>query len=570
MDRSAQMDEIDSLKSIYYNEEFQVTGNSDQNDKIQAIFWAFNKLPDDYSIKYLDVLGSHDPCYMKVKYLPPIELRLTFPEDYPSKNPPEFVISCQWLPKSKISLLCKKLDDIWTEYGAVEIVYIWSDFLKNDALDFLGFANELDLRELCCKHLSFMQKLKENKEDNIMRKQETYSQEASALKEIISNGTCSDIVNVGEIDTKNLPGTSVNQRVKNIKVYKDCHNKYRKEFPYCRQKYVNKNSARRKSYNKNKFDQRAVLDLNLKTSPLRLLENYNAEREVVQFLKNFYTCNICFSDKLGKDCTKFHGCNHVFCINCIRSYFTIKIKEGTVQSIKCPEDQCTSEALPSHIKEIVSEELFAKYDTVLLNTALDTLSDIIYCPRQLCQYPVSWEPHEKMASCPNCQYVFCVTCKMVYHGVEPCQFKSSDVRKLIDEYENATADVKSKLESRYGKKSLENLVNNSKAEAWIKENSKTCPKCDVAIEKAQGCNKMVCWKCNAFFCWLCGALLDANNPYFHYRDPNSKCKNKLFYLMYDAEDEDEDEDDWDLVNNGDEFPNDGLEYDENDFIYIPH
>ena len=78
------------------------------------------------------------------------------------------------------------------------------------------------------------------------------------------------------------------------------------------------------------------------------------------------------------------------------------------------------------MKEIVSEELFAKYDSVLLNTALDTLSDIIYCPRQFCQYPVSWEPKEKMASCPNCQYVFCVTCKMVYHGIEPCQFKSGD------------------------------------------------------------------------------------------------------------------------------------------------
>lgn len=73
------------------------------------------------------------------------------------------------------------------------------------------------------------------------------------------------------------------------------------------------------------------------------------------------------------------------------------------------------------IKELISPELFAKYDSTLLSATLDTMSDIIYCPRKDCQYPVSKETNEKMASCPSCQYTFCVYCKMVYHGVEPCR-----------------------------------------------------------------------------------------------------------------------------------------------------
>ncbi|EEB12059.1 RING finger protein, putative [Pediculus humanus corporis] len=497
MDRSSQLDEIDSLQSIYYAEEFQVTDTSNQNEQIQAIFWAFCKLPEEYAIKFLLVPGSHEPSYLKVKHLPPIELRLTFPKDYPSKNPPIFVISCKWLPKSKISLLCKKLDELWSEYGPVEIVYIWCDFLKNDALSFLGYENELDLREL-----------------NINLAEDNEVSEVSSSKENVDNKSNYENNITNGKENQSISGTSSD--VKNSKAFKE------------------------------------ILDLNIKMSPLRLLENYNIERDKVQFLKNFYTCNICFSDKIGKDCTKFQGCNHVFCISCIKSYFTIKIRDGMVQSIKCPEDKCSTEALPSQVKEIVSEELFAKYDSVLLNTALDTLSDIIYCPRQFCQYPVSWEPKEKMASCPNCQYVFCVTCKMVYHGIEPCQFKS--VKKLIEEYENASYDVKAQLENKYGKKHLETLLNNSKAEAWIKDNSKTCPKCEVAIEKSHGCNKMVCWKCNAYFCWLCSALLDVNNPYLHFRDPHSKCANKLFYLVHDFDDE---EDDWDWLEN--EFPDIYLE-----------
>lgn len=47
--------------------------------------------------------------------------------------------------------------------------------------------------------------------------------------------------------------------------------------------------------------------------------------------------------------------------------------------------------------------------------------DIVYCPRRTCQYPVSREPDEEMANCPICRYAFCIHCRMVYHGIEPCK-----------------------------------------------------------------------------------------------------------------------------------------------------
>lgn len=85
------------------------------------------------------------------------------------------------------------------------------------------------------------------------------------------------------------------------------------------------------------------------------------------------------------------------------------------------------------VKDLVSKELFAKYDATLLSVTLDTMTDIVYCPRPHCQYPVSREPDDRMANCPECQYAFCIYCKMVYHGIEPCKFKSGEP-KIISKY----------------------------------------------------------------------------------------------------------------------------------------
>lgn len=39
-------------------------------------------------------------------------------------------------------------------------------------------------------------------------------------------------------------------------------------------------------------------------------------------------------------------------------------------------------------------------------------------------------------------------------------------------------------------------------DAWIKKNSKPCPKCSLAVTKNDGCNHMTC-RCGHQFCWIC-------------------------------------------------------------------
>ena len=41
----------------------------------------------------------------KVEYLPPITLNFVLPSSYPSKSPPEYVLSCAWLSRKEVSCI---------------------------------------------------------------------------------------------------------------------------------------------------------------------------------------------------------------------------------------------------------------------------------------------------------------------------------------------------------------------------------------------------------------------------------------------------------------------------------
>lgn len=39
----------------------------------------------------------------------------------------------------------------------------------------------------------------------------------------------------------------------------------------------------------------------------------------------------------------------MFCKSCVAEYFAVRINDGSVKNICCPEENCTSEALPSQV-----------------------------------------------------------------------------------------------------------------------------------------------------------------------------------------------------------------------------
>nr|CAD7447067.1 unnamed protein product [Timema bartmani] len=566
-DKESQVDELFALENIYNKEEIQ---SFDENGRLGGQFHAYIDLPKDFKLSYRDLRQSEeDVKVITLNHLPPLVLHFSLPEDYPSQSPPNYTLSCQWLRRDVISKLCSRLDALWLENDRVEVLYVWTQFLKEETLTFLGIEDVLDISRMYTYHLNQLDMLERraNQRAERLRLKEERNK-AAAIEKIDfpskrggrgrggRRGRFSGVNRVrNRADLEQGPAPAPDPISKKVELVDEQrteegklgntpqetreHHRYlaRNQRPSLDKPYTGNNP-------RSSLDERAVLDIGPKTSVVQHLVDYNEARTLWEFEKTFYTCSICFSDKIGAQCTKFDKCHHVFCKECMTGYFEVRIKEGRVHSIKCPDEKCTSEAHPTQVKSLVSPELFAKYDAVLLSAMLDTLTGIVYCPRRSCQYPVIQEPEENMATCPECRYTFCVLCKKVYHGVAPCAMRTDERAKLVAEYQAASSEEKVLLEQRYGRTQLQNLVSTSMSETWIHDNSRSCPHCNAAIEKSEGCNKMVCQRCNTMFCWLCSLRLDQFNPYRHFSNPSSPCYNLLFLgtiLMEDNDDIDFDD-----------------------------
>ncbi|KAJ8266812.1 hypothetical protein GJAV_G00134970 [Gymnothorax javanicus] len=288
------------------------------------------------------------------------------------------------------------------------------------------------------------------------------------------------------------------------------------------------------------LDPRAVMEVDPRVNILpQLLDFDEAQRQKV-FDSKVFSCNICFSEKLGSSCLLFKECQHVYCRACLGEYFQIQIRDGNVQCLNCPEPKCTSVATPSQVKLLVGEELFARYDRLLLQSTLDLMADVVYCPRLVCHSAVMVEPDTTMGICPSCQYAFCTLCKRGYHGVSHCRATADELRSLRDEYESSSDEGKKFLEQRFGKRVIQKAVEESFSREWLDQNCKNCPRCGTNIQKIDGCNKMTCTSCKQYFCWLCLGLLTRVNPYSHFNNSSSPCFNQLFQGV----DADQDDDFW--------------------------
>lgn len=285
------------------------------------------------------------------------------------------------------------------------------------------------------------------------------------------------------------------------------------------------------------LDPRAVVVMDPRADLLpQLLDFDEAQRQRV-FDSKVFCCGICFVEKLGSDCLCFKECQHVYCKACMTEYFQIQIRDGNVQCLNCPEPKCTSIATPLQVKQLVDEELFARYDRLLLQSSLDLMADVVYCPRQSCGTAVMVEPDTTMGICSACQYAFCTLCKLGYHGLSHCKLPAEELRNLRDEYLSATSEGKKFMEQRFGKRVIQKAVEESFSRDWLNENCKSCPRCGTNIQKVDGCNKMTCTSCKQYFCWLCLGLLSKVNPYSHFNNPQSPCYNQLF-LGVDVDEED--------------------------------
>ena len=58
------------------------------------------------------------------------------------------------------------------------------------------------------------------------------------------------------------------------------------------------------------------------------------------------------------------------------------------------------------------------------------------------------------------------------------------------------------------------LINEVLDMKYITKEAKQCPTCKMAVQKSEGCNKMMCTNCGNYFCFKCGRAITG---YEHFR-----------------------------------------------------
>ncbi|KAI9007711.1 hypothetical protein DFJ74DRAFT_688788 [Hyaloraphidium curvatum] len=141
-DPEAAADEILALQAIFADS-FSLGGPLGDPSWISGTIRVPIQLPEEIHaiVRTWKPEKSHDELAIALRWLPPVEVLFALPPDYPSKRPPDVVVTCRWLLPEHRLRVQQKLFDLWESCGHGVALFELCSFLQNELLDTFGLLS---------------------------------------------------------------------------------------------------------------------------------------------------------------------------------------------------------------------------------------------------------------------------------------------------------------------------------------------------------------------------------------------------------------------------------------------
>ncbi|XP_075997101.1 ranBP-type and C3HC4-type zinc finger-containing protein 1 [Genypterus blacodes] len=189
-------------------------------------------------------------------------------------------------------------------------------------------------------------------------------------------------------------------------------------------------------------------------------------------------CPVCYSPLQPGEGVVLRECLHTFCRACLKG----TILNSQEAEVSCPDD-CESKLQDREISALLTEEEYQRFLELRLNIAESCLENTFHCQTPNCAGWCVYEDEVDEFPCEICKDTNCILCRAIHKDMT-CKDYQDDLRVRA---ENDMAAKKTK-------EMLDRLLQDGEA--------MHCPRCDIIVQKKDGCDWIRCLMCKTELCWV--------------------------------------------------------------------